>query len=100
MILTGARFDAPWALSRGLVNEVVSPSAVMPRALEIAELIARNAPVATQLSKRAVTASTDLALDEGLALERALSRQALGTWDAEEGPRAFAEKRAPKFRGK
>jgi enoyl-CoA hydratase/carnithine racemase len=99
MIMTGARFDAPWALSRGLVNEVVSPSAVMQRALEIAELIARNAPVATQLSKRAVTASTDLALDEGLTLERTLSRQALSTWDAEEGPRAFAEKRSPKFRG-
>ena len=100
MILTGARFDAPWALSRGLVNEVVAPLAVVPRALEIAELIAKNAPVATQLSKRAVTTSTDLSLDEGLALERTLSRQALGTWDAEEGPRAFAEKRAPTFRGK
>lgn len=99
MISTGAHFDAAWALHRGLVNKVVPPEDVVAAAVEVANAIDRNGPVAVRLARRAVIEGLDLRVEDGLALERDLSRQALATWDAQEGPRAFVEKRPPRFRG-
>ncbi|MEK7216695.1 MAG: enoyl-CoA hydratase-related protein, partial [Chloroflexota bacterium] len=66
----------------------------------IAELIAANAPVAVRISKEAVLRGLDVTLDQGLRLENDLSNISGATEDAKEGPRAFAEKRAPQWKGR
>jgi len=100
MILTGEPISAQRALELGLVNRVVPQLEVVAAALELAGKITANAPLAVQASKRiangihngevaAEAASWELSRAEGPALMR--------TADAAEGPRAFAEKRAPQW---
>jgi crotonobetainyl-CoA hydratase len=101
LMFTGAPIDARRALELGLVNRVVSAEQVLESALELAEVIAENAPLAVQASKRVAQQIVDgaVAADGRLwelsAKERALVRV---SEDAKEGPRAFAEKRRPVWR--
>jgi enoyl-CoA hydratase len=98
MLLTGEPIDAERAREVGLVNEVVPSSDVLNRAREIAEMISRGAPLAVQTAKRiAVYARSE---QRGFALEHALGESVLRSEDCREGPRAFAEGRAPVFRGR
>jgi crotonobetainyl-CoA hydratase len=100
MILTGEPITARRALELGLVNRVVPRHEVVDAALELAGKITANAPLAVQASKRvangirdgraeAETGGWELSQREAQALKR--------TADAAEGPRAFAEKRAPRW---
>jgi enoyl-CoA hydratase/carnithine racemase len=100
MILLGRRFSAQEALRWGLVNRVVPQSELMTAAEEYAEVIKKNAPLATQAIKELVVRSRSLPLEQGLRLEWALFDIIKGTEDAKEGPRAFAEKRSPVYKGK
>jgi len=100
LLLTGGRFDAQWALRFGLVTEVVPADRLLPRALEIAEEICRNGPLAVRAVKQAALQGPDRSLNDGLDLEAELGRQVLRSEDAREGPRAFAEKRPPVYRGR
>ncbi len=95
MIFTGARISAAVAERWGLVNEVVPRAALMNRAVELAQEIAANAPVAVQLAKQSI----DGALGEGAvtALEAMAGALAAGTEDGREGIAAFREKREPRF---
>jgi enoyl-CoA hydratase len=102
LLLTGEAIDADEALRVGLVNEVVASEGVMPRAMAMAERIARNGPLAVQAVKRTALAASGVTLTEAYALdlEDAAKRAVLGTADAREGPRAFVEKRKPRYQGR
>ena len=100
MILIGRRFSAQEALSWGLVNRVVPREQLMTSAEEYAELIKKNAPLATQAIKELVIRSQSLPLEQGIRLEAALFEIIKSSEDSKEGPRAFAEKRPPVYQGK
>jgi enoyl-CoA hydratase len=98
MLLTGEQIDAKRAYEVGFVNEVVPKERLLPRALEIAETICKNGPLAVRTAKEIAVRA--LGLERGFVLERALSQKVFASEDAKEGPRAFAEKRAPRFQGR
>jgi enoyl-CoA hydratase/carnithine racemase len=100
MILTGELIDAALAERKGLVSEVTTPEALLPRALELAGSIAGKSSAITPYAKRAVRAADALPLAEGLRHERELILEASGTTAPQEGLRAFAEKRPPRFEGR
>lgn len=97
MILTGEPIDAQRAERIGLVNRVIAADALLDAAFAIAKRVAANGPLAVKAAKRAVQYGLDGSLEDGLALEGALQKQLLQTADAEEGLRAFAERRPPSF---
>lgn len=100
MILAGERIAAERACAAGLVSEVVPAARAVPRAVEIAAVIASRAPLSVQLAKRAALAAYALPLSDGLAFERQRVTEVFGTGDREEGMRAFLEKRSPRYTGK
>ncbi len=99
LILTGRRVGAAEALSLGLVSRVAPAGGLRAAALELAGQVARNAPISLRQAKRAVDGGFGLPLDEGLDLEHRMYQDCLGTRDRLEALRAFAEKRAPDFKG-
>lgn len=97
MLLTARRVTAQEALSWGLINRVVPDGQALDAALELAQMIARNGPLAVQAIKRAVLEGADLPEREALARELEVGQPVFATKDAREGPRAFAERRTPNF---
>lgn len=100
LLLTGDRFDAATAERWGLVNRVVPLPELLPTAMEYAQRIAANAPLAVQAAKELALRSRDVDLVTGLRLEQAMNRLLMFTEDAKEGPKAFTEKREPQFEGR
>jgi enoyl-CoA hydratase len=98
MLLTGKPIDAKRAYDIGLVNEVVPRAELMPAAMKWAETICQNGPLAVRTAKEIAVRS--LALESGFVLEKALGARVMSSEDAKEGPRAFAEKRKPEFKGR
>jgi enoyl-CoA hydratase len=98
LLLTGDHVDAARAREVGLVNEVLPPEQVLDRAMELARGIARNAPLAVRAAKEIAVRA--LGNESRFALEYALNARVVATEDAREGPRAFVEKRAPKYLGR
>lgn len=100
MIFTGNLVTAADALRLGLVDRVVETSQVVRSARETAHLIATRAPRAIAGSKRAITKGLELPLLDGLRIEaEEFESRVLTSSDLQEGLRAFAEKRPPKFKG-
>lgn len=99
MLLTGDPIDARAAAHWGLVNRVVPSAVLMSTAMETARKIAANAPLAVQASKELALRSRDVDTATGLRIEQLMGRLLRETEDGKEGPRAFAEKRAPRFQG-
>jgi len=101
MLLTGEMYDAQHMLDVGYVNYVVPPEELMPKARAIAARIAANGPLAVSLTRRMVKETMGIPDEaEALRREHELGITIYSTYDAREGPRAFAEKRAPKFEGR
>ena len=100
MVLAGEMIAAQEAHRIGLVNEVVPPAELIPRAQAIAAKIIANAPLAVQYAMEAVNKGMEMTLNEGLYLEALLFAVACSTEDKAEGTKAFLEKRAPVFKGK
>ena len=100
MLLTGDPFDAATAARWGLINKVVPRAELMNAAMEYAQRIAANAPLAVQASKELAIRSRDVDRATGLRMEQMFNRMLMATEDAKEGPAAFAEKRKPRFQGK
>jgi len=100
MVLTGEMVNATLAERKGLVSEVMAADRLLPRALEIAAAIAAKSVAITPYAKKAVLAAFETELQGGLEIEHRLTVEAFGKEDRIEGLRAFAEKRAPAFRGK
>lgn len=98
LLLTGQPIDAQRAYQIGLVNRVVPADKLMPAAFEMAEVICKNGPLAVRTAKEIAVRS--LALEQPFVLEKALGARVMNSEDAKEGPRAFAEKRPPKFTGR
>ncbi len=99
MILTGRRVDAEEALRFGIVNEVVSPNALLDTAFAWAAQILECAPLSVRASKEAALKGLDVGLDKATAATYPVHQAMRKSEDFVEGPRAFAEKRTPKWKG-
>jgi E-phenylitaconyl-CoA hydratase len=100
LVLVGDQITADEAVRWGLVNKVVAADKLVDTAHDYAARIAKNAPLAVQASKELVLRSRDVDIAVGLRMEQAFTNVLKATWDAEEGPRAFAERREPAFEGR
>jgi enoyl-CoA hydratase/carnithine racemase len=100
MILTGEYIDAPTAERIGLVSHVVPREELLDKAMEIANVICERGPLAVRAAKEAILRGQNMPLEDGLAYEEVLEMRLMATEDAQEGPRAFAEKRKPEYRGR
>jgi crotonobetainyl-CoA hydratase len=103
MILTGEPVSARRAFELGLVNRVVPQAEVMSAALELAARITANAPLAVQASKRIANGILDGHVATEAAAWELSNRERRVLWqtaDAAEGPRAFADKRAPNWQAR
>ena len=98
LLLTGRHITAAEALSIGLIGHVVPDGQALTKALEIAEAIAANGPVAVRAILRVIRETEGMAENEAFALEAKVGMAVFASEDAKEGPRAFAEKRQPEFR--
>jgi enoyl-CoA hydratase/carnithine racemase len=100
LVLTGRRIDAARAAAVGLVAAVVPRSELRAETERWAADLVAAGPLALAQAKRALDQGYGRSLAEGLELERALYETVLESQDRDEGLRAFAEKRAPRFTGK
>ncbi len=98
LLLTGKQLDAKRAYDIGLINDVVPADELMPAALKLADQICKNGPLAVRTAKEIAVRA--LGLEDGFVLERTMGERVMQSDDAKEGPRAFLEKRPPKFTGK
>jgi enoyl-CoA hydratase len=98
LLLTGRPVSADEALRIGLIGYVVPDGTALDKALQIAELISANGPLAVEAIKRSVRAADGLPEDEALKLELEIGQPIFATRDAKEGSRAFAEKRPAEFK--
>jgi enoyl-CoA hydratase len=99
-LLCADRVDAQRAYEMGLLNAVVPEDALLDTAFEYAARITKNAPLAIQATKRSVLEGLTVDMSEAYRNESRISREVFGTEDAKEGPRAFAEKRSPRWSGR
>ena len=100
MCLTGDTVSGLEAKSLGLVNSAVPSADVLKAAEDLAGRILKGAPMSVAFIKEAIKKGVELPIEEGLRLEADLSALIGITEDAKEGPRAFADKRAPAWKGK
>jgi enoyl-CoA hydratase len=100
MVLTGEPIDARTAQQAGLVSEITQPEFTVERAVQIAQAIARKAPLAVRLAKESLLKAMDTDLASGLRFERHAFTVLAATDDRREGISAFREKRAPVFTGR
>ena len=99
LVLTGRRIDARRALEIGLVSRVVPVAELRAAAEELAAELSACAPLSIAKAKEAIDLGAGLPIDQALALERRCYDVTLASEDRNEGLRAFAEKRPPRFTG-
>lgn len=99
-LLTAEAFPARRALEVGLLNEIVEPDELLDRARDWAHRITANAPMAVQATKESVLRGLALDLEAAYKVEEELSGKVFSSEDAKEGPKAFAEKRPPRWTGR
>jgi enoyl-CoA hydratase/carnithine racemase len=100
LLYTAKPLSAQEAYRIGFVHEVVEPDQLMSRAIEIAQDIGKNAPLAVQGSKAIVQFWRQFAISQSQQFGVYVNKVALDSEDAKEGPRAFAEKRPPVWKGR
>ncbi len=99
-LLTGDMIPAPRAYELGLVNQLVEPGQSLEAALKLADRIAANGPLAVQTVKQVVVESQDWRVSDMFALQLPRMAHIFSSEDAKEGATAFAEKRAPVWKGR
>jgi crotonobetainyl-CoA hydratase len=101
MLLTGRRVDAREALALGIVNELVAPGELAPAARRWADAICECSPVSVRTSKRvAIEGLRHASLQDAMETRYDAIVELVKSADFVEGPRAFAEKRKPRWSGK
>lgn len=101
LLLVADDMPAARAQQLGLVNEVVEPEDLLPTAYRWAEKIAANAPLSVQGTKKSALLGFEAAsLEDAFAIEDAVGAEVFATHDAQEGARAFLEKRKPVWRAR
>jgi enoyl-CoA hydratase len=100
MLLTGDPLTAARAAEIGLVNRLTPQGGALDGALELAGRIAQNGPLAVAATKAIARSAADWSFEEGWARQAALTDPVFDSEDAREGATAFAEKRAPVWKGR
>jgi enoyl-CoA hydratase len=100
LVLTGAPISSERAYELGLVTRLAEPGAALDEALALAAAIAANAPLATVAAKAILDQAPGWPADEAWARQRAIADPVIGSDDAREGARAFAQKRAARWQGR
>lgn len=100
LALTGDHISAQRAYELGMVNRVVADDQVVAEAKAMAATIAANGPLAVMASKQCIVESEGWSLEERFKKQMPILGPVFTSEDAKEGPRAFAEKRAPVWQGK
>ncbi len=100
LLLTGEPFGAERAAEVGLVNRLTEEGGALEGAVELGTKIAGNGPLAVAATKQIARASADWTLEEGWAEQSQIIAPVFSSEDAREGATAFAEKRAPVWKGR
>ena len=100
MALTGERFSAQRMYEAGFVNRVVPPDQLMSAAMEMAERICRNAPLAVRAHKESILRLLEVPKTAANPLVKDIMSRVTDSEDAREGTRAFAEKRPPAWQNR
>jgi len=100
ILLTGRHVTAAEAKEIGLIGHVVPDGQALAKAMELAEQVAANGPIAVQKILATLRATECLREDEAFAIESKLGIEVFLSEDAREGPKAFKEKRPPEFKGR
>ncbi|OHB31155.1 MAG: enoyl-CoA hydratase [Phenylobacterium sp. RIFCSPHIGHO2_01_FULL_69_31] len=100
LLLTGDLITAAEALEWGFLNRVVPQGEVLPAALELAERIAANGPIAVEAIRRSARACLGRPEADAMQIESEMAAPVFRTEDAREGPLAFMQKRRPVFNGR
>lgn len=98
MMLTGRKYGSEEGVALGLAHYAVGAGEAMALAQSLAGKIARNAPLSNYLMVQAIAKVNDMSLNDGLFTEALAASLSQTTPDAQEGLKAFLEKRPPKFR--
>jgi enoyl-CoA hydratase len=100
MAITADPITAEEAFQYGLVARLAEPGEAVATAMQLAERVARNAPLAVAASKQLVALTQGVSEDEFWEAQKQFYASVFASNDAKEGPKAFAEKRPPRFQGK
>jgi enoyl-CoA hydratase len=99
VLLTGRPISARRAYEVGMVNRLVpTVDQVLPTAMELAEIICQNGPLAVRTAKEIAVRQWNH--EPAYVLENALFQRVRNSEDAQEGPRSYKEKRKPNFKGR
>lgn len=99
IVLTGKPMTAQRAYEIGLVNRLAEPAALIDAALELAREVLEGAPLSVQAARNTVMLSTEMGRADAIDAAYAAHETCYNSADAQEGPRAFSEKRKPVWRG-
>jgi enoyl-CoA hydratase len=100
LALTGDPIDAERGYELGLINRLADPGEAVAAALELAESIAANGPLALAATKRILAEAVDWPDAEFFERQREIAEPVMSSQDAREGAQAFAEKRPPVWQGR
>lgn len=100
VLLTGRHLRAEEALRMGLIGHVVPDGQALEKSLEIARSIAANGPLAVQAMLRTIRETEGMPENEAFEIDARNGMAVFRSADAKEGPKAFMEKRPPRFEGK
>ena len=100
ILLTGKPITAQRAYEIGLVNRLAEPAELMNAALALAGEILDGAPLSVRAARETVMLATEMGRSAALKAARHASELCYHSEDAQEGPRAFAQKRSPKWQGR
>jgi enoyl-CoA hydratase len=100
LLLTGDPIPAEEAERLGLISRVVEEGQLLEEAEKVARRLARNAPLSLEAIKRTALQTSGIPLADAFQIEVEQSAAVMQSEDAKEGPRAFAEKREPIWKGR
>lgn len=99
IVLTGKPISAQRAYEIGLVNRLCQPGEALNCAIELAREVLAGAPLSVAAARETVMLATEMGRSAALDAAYAVHEKAYNSQDAQEGPRAFAEKRTPQWKG-